>query len=91
MTRPDSNVGPARDALEKALRRLTPADGMKLIRRLKQAQARPGGGQRTSCTQGAQNAAVSHAFKLFKGPRFTIAKLAEPNTWRATCAGGKGL
>lgn len=42
MTIPDSNVGPARDALDKALRRLTPADGMKLIRRLKRAQARPG-------------------------------------------------
>lgn len=50
-----------------------------------------GGGQRTSCTQGAENAAVSHAFKLFKGPRFTIAKLAEPNTWRATGAEGRGL
>lgn len=50
-----------------------------------------GGGQRTSCTQGAQNAAVAHAFKLFKGPRFTIAELAEPNTWRATSAEGKGL
>lgn len=41
MTRPDSNVGTARDALDKVLRGLTPADGMKLIRRLKQAQARP--------------------------------------------------
>ena len=41
MRRADSHVGPARDALDKVLRGLTLADGMKLIRRLKQAQARP--------------------------------------------------
>ena len=43
-----------------------------------------GGGKRTTCTQGAIQAAHSHASKLFVDRNFTLTPLAEPNAWRAT-------
>ena len=42
MNRAESKDVPAREALQKALRGLTPAMGMKLIRRLKQCQSTKG-------------------------------------------------
>jgi hypothetical protein len=44
-----------------------------------------GGGQRTTCTQGAINAAHRHADKLFGNRHFNLNPVAgQPNTWRAT-------
>ena len=48
-----------------------------------------GGGRRTSCTQGAIQAANAHAFKLFNGLNFTLTALAETGAWRATVTNGE--
>lgn len=46
-----------------------------------------GGGQRTTCTQGAVNAAHRHAQKLFGCHSFNLNHVVgQPNIWRATAA-----
>ena len=43
-----------------------------------------GGGQRTTCTQGAIQAAHAHASKIFADRNFTLTALRDANAWRAS-------